>query len=88
MAESPHRAASSLSLGFTGPSGWLRRGPGWVCGSLADPFLDMGYALALAACPKVGTGMVVLPGRQRALVARQPRPWPGLAPRRVLPVSV
>jgi hypothetical protein len=46
-----------------------------VRGSLAGPFPGMAYALALASCLKVGTGMAVLPGRHRVP-----------APRRVLPV--
>lgn len=50
-----------------------------------DPFIGMAHALARTEQLKVGTGVVVLPGRHPALVAKQLLSLAGLAPRRVLP---
>jgi probable F420-dependent oxidoreductase len=50
-----------------------------------DPFVGMAHALSRTEHLKVGTGVVVLPGRHPALVAKQLVSLAGLAPRRVLP---
>ena len=46
-----------------GDSLWL---PEMVYGSLVDPFIGMGTALARTSQLKVGTGVAVLPGRHRS----------------------
>jgi probable F420-dependent oxidoreductase len=51
-----------------------------------DPFVGMAYALARTRKLKVGTSVVVLPGRHPVLVAKQLASLAALAPRRVLPV--
>lgn len=51
-----------------------------------DPFVGMAYALARTTRLKVGTSVVVLPGRHPVLVAKQLASLAALAPRRVLPV--
>ena len=51
-----------------------------------DPFIGMAYALARTAKLKVGTSVVVLPGRHPVLVAKQLASLAALAPKRVLPV--
>ena len=51
-----------------------------------DPFVGMAYALARTRRLKVGTSVVVLPGRHPVLVAKQLASLAALAPRRVLPV--
>jgi probable F420-dependent oxidoreductase len=51
-----------------------------------DPFVGMAYALARTQKLKVGTSVVVLPGRHPVLVAKQLASLAALAPRRVLPV--
>lgn len=51
-----------------------------------DPFVGMAYALARTEHLKVGTSVVVLPGRHPVLVAKQLASMAGLAPKRVLPV--
>jgi probable F420-dependent oxidoreductase len=50
-----------------------------------DPLIGMAHALARTEHLKVGTGVVVLPGRHPALVAKQLLSLAGLGPRRVLP---
>jgi probable F420-dependent oxidoreductase len=51
-----------------------------------DPFVGMAYALALTTNLKVGTSVVILPGRHPVLVAKQLASLAALAPKRVLPV--
>jgi probable F420-dependent oxidoreductase len=51
-----------------------------------DPVVAMTYALARTQRLKVGTGVMVLPGRHPVLVAKQLASLARLAPRRVLPV--
>ncbi len=57
-----------------------------VYGPLADPVAGMTWALARTERLKVGTGIMVLPGRHPVLVAKQLATLAGLAPGRVLPV--
>ncbi|GAA1700270.1 TIGR03854 family LLM class F420-dependent oxidoreductase [Fodinicola feengrottensis] len=56
-----------------------------VTSAQVDPFVGMAHALSRTEHLKVGTGVVVLPGRHPALVAKQLVSLAGLAPRRVLP---
>lgn len=51
-----------------------------------DPMVGMAYALARTVHLKVGTSVVVLPGRHPVLVAKQLASLAALAPKRVLPV--
>ncbi|MCW2512197.1 MAG: putative F420-dependent oxidoreductase, family [Mycobacterium sp.] len=51
-----------------------------------DPFVGMAYALARTTNLKVGTSVVILPGRHPVLVAKQLASLAALAPKRVLPV--
>jgi probable F420-dependent oxidoreductase len=51
-----------------------------------DPMVGMAYALARTTHLKVGTSVVVLPGRHPVLVAKQLASLAALAPKRVLPV--
>ena len=51
-----------------------------------DPFIGMAYAVARTSRLKVGTSVVVLPGRHPVLVAKQLASLAALAPKRVLPV--
>src|ERR1700710_762847 len=51
-----------------------------------DPFVGMAYALARTSKLKVGTSVVILPGRHPVLVAKQLASLAALAPKRVLPV--
>jgi probable F420-dependent oxidoreductase len=57
-----------------------------VYSEAVDPFIGMAYALARTEKLKVGTSVVVLPGRHPVLVAKQLASLAALAPRRVLPV--
>ena len=57
-----------------------------VYSEAVDPFVGMAYALARTRKLKVGTSVVVLPGRHPVLVAKQLASLAALAPRRVLPV--
>jgi probable F420-dependent oxidoreductase len=50
-----------------------------------DPLVGMGFGVARTRTLKVGTGVVVLPGRNPALVAAQLASLAALAPRRILP---
>ena len=51
-----------------------------------DPFVGMAYALSRTTNLKVGTSVVILPGRHPVLVAKQLASLAALAPKRVLPV--
>ena len=51
-----------------------------------DPFIGMAHALSRTDNLKVGTSVVVLPGRHPVLVAKQLASLAALAPKRVLPV--
>lgn len=51
-----------------------------------DPFVGMAYALARTTNLKVGTSVMILPGRHPVLVAKQLASLAALAPKRVLPV--
>lgn len=57
-----------------------------VYAEAVDPFIGMAYALARTTKLKVGTSVVVLPGRHPVLVAKQLASLAALAPGRVLPV--
>lgn len=57
-----------------------------VYAKAVDPIVGMAYALARTQRLKVGTSVVVLPGRHPVLVAKQLASLAALAPRRVLPV--
>ena len=57
-----------------------------VHGPHLDPVVAMTYALARTQRLKVGTGVMVLPGRHPVLVAKQLASLARVAPRRVLPV--
>jgi len=50
-----------------------------------DPLVGMGFAVSRTRQLKAGTGVVVLPGRNPALVAAQLASLTALAPRRILP---
>jgi probable F420-dependent oxidoreductase len=54
-------------------------------GPAIDPLVGMGFAVARTRTLKVGTGVVVLPGRNPVLVAAQLASLAALAPRRILP---
>src|SRR5205814_2612648 len=57
-----------------------------VYSPLVDPFTGMAFELSRTRQLKVGTSVVVLPGRHPVLVAKQLASLAALAPRRVLPV--
>jgi len=54
-------------------------------GPLIDPLVGMGFAVSRTRHLKVGSGVVVLPGRNPALVAAQLASLVALAPKRILP---
>ena len=56
-----------------------------VYGDQVDPVAGLAWALARTSALKVGTGVMVLPGRHPVLVARQLASLAALAPGRVLP---
>jgi probable F420-dependent oxidoreductase len=56
-----------------------------VSGPLIDPVVGMGFAAARTRNLKVGSGVIVLPGRNPALVAAQLAALITLAPKRILP---
>lgn len=62
---------------------WL---PEAVYSPRVDPVVGMTHALARTERLKVGTGVMVLPGRDPVLVAKQLSSLAALAPKRVLPV--
>ncbi|WP_410655037.1 TIGR03854 family LLM class F420-dependent oxidoreductase [Amycolatopsis sp. lyj-112] len=62
---------------------WL---PEAVYSPRVDPVVGMTHALARTAKLKVGTGVMVLPGRDPVLVAKQLASLAAFAPKRVLPV--
>ena len=51
-----------------------------------DPVVGLAYTIARTRALKVGTGVMVLPGRHPVLVAKQLASLARLAPRRILPV--
>ena len=57
-----------------------------VTAPLLDPVVAMSYVVARTARVKVGTGVMVLPGRHPVHVAKQLASLARLAPRRILPV--
>ena len=57
-----------------------------IGGPLLDPVVAMAYVVARTRTVKVGTGVMVLPGRHPVLVAKQLASLARLAPRRILPV--
>ncbi|UFR04913.1 TIGR03854 family LLM class F420-dependent oxidoreductase [Streptomyces sp. Go40/10] len=82
LAELPGLLADLEELGCD--SVWfsdLVSAPGAV-----DPLVGIGYAAGLTTRLKLGTSVVVLPGRNPAVVAAQLASLAALAPRRVLPV--
>src|SRR5687768_7561844 len=50
-----------------------------------DPLVGMGFAVSRTRTLKVGSGVIVLPGRNPALVAAQLASLAALAPKRILP---
>jgi probable F420-dependent oxidoreductase len=60
--------------------------PEVVHAAAVDPVVGMAYALARTRKLKVGTGVMVLPGRHPLLVAKQLASLARVAPKRVLPV--
>ncbi|MFI0798239.1 probable F420-dependent oxidoreductase, MSMEG_3544 family [Amycolatopsis lurida] len=62
---------------------WL---PEAVYSPRIDPIVGLTHALARTTKLKVGTGVMVLPGRDPVLVAKQLASLAALAPKRVLPV--
>lgn len=52
---------------------------------LIDPLVGMGFAVSRTRHLKVGSGVIVLPGRNPALVAAQLASLAALAPKRILP---
>jgi probable F420-dependent oxidoreductase len=54
-------------------------------GPSIDPLVGMGFAVSRTRTLKVGSGVIVLPGRNPALVAAQLASLAALAPRRILP---
>jgi probable F420-dependent oxidoreductase len=54
-------------------------------GPLIDPLVGMGFAVSRTRHLKVGSGVIVLPGRNPALVAAQLASLAALAPKRILP---
>jgi probable F420-dependent oxidoreductase len=50
-----------------------------------DPLVGMGFAVSRTRTLKVGSGVIVLPGRNPALVAAQLASLTALAPKRILP---
>src|SRR5436305_7882984 len=57
-----------------------------VTAPLLDPVVAMAYVVARTRSVKVGTSVMVLPGRHPLLVAKQLASLARLAPRRILPV--
>jgi len=57
-----------------------------VTAPLLDPVVAMAYVVARTRTVKVGTGVMVLPGRHPVLVAKELASLARLAPRRILPV--
>jgi len=57
-----------------------------VTAPLLDPIVAMGYVVARTRSVKVGTSVMVLPGRNPVHVAKQLASLARLAPRRILPV--
>jgi probable F420-dependent oxidoreductase len=57
-----------------------------VSAPLLDPVVAMAYVVARTQTVKVGTGVMVLPGRHPVLVAKQLASLARLAPKRILPV--
>lgn len=57
-----------------------------VTAPLLDPVVAMGYVVARTRSVKVGTGVMVLPGRNPVHVAKQLASLARLAPKRILPV--
>lgn len=60
--------------------------PDRVAASAIEPIVALGWAAGRTSSLKLGTGVVVLPGRNPALVAAQLASLATLAPRRILPV--
>jgi probable F420-dependent oxidoreductase len=56
-----------------------------VHGPLPDPAVGMGYVVGRTRRLKVGTGVMILPGRNPVLVAKQLASLARLAPKRILP---
>lgn len=60
--------------------------PDRVAAPAVEPIVAMGWAAGRTSELKLGTGVVVLPGRNPAVVAAQLASLAALAPRRILPV--
>ncbi|GLZ47674.1 LLM class F420-dependent oxidoreductase [Actinomycetospora sp. NBRC 106375] len=81
-------AAATLEL----VDGCERRGidsvwfPDRMAAPAVEPLVAMGWAVGRTSALKVGSGVIVLPGRNPAVVAAQLSSLAALAPRRILPV--
>lgn len=60
--------------------------PDRIAAPAVEPIVAMGWAAARTRALKVGSGVIVLPGRNPAVVAAQLASLAALAPRRILPV--
>jgi probable F420-dependent oxidoreductase len=60
--------------------------PDRIAAPTLDPLVALGWAAGRTHALKLGTGVVVLPGRNPAVVAAQLASLAALAPRRILPV--
>jgi len=60
--------------------------PDRIAAPAIEPLVAMGWAVARTSSLKVGSGVIVLPGRNPAVVAAQLASLAALAPKRILPV--
>jgi hypothetical protein len=60
--------------------------PDRIAAPTPEPLIALGWAAGRTRSLKLGTGVVVLPGRNPAIVAAQLASLAALAPRRILPV--
>ena len=60
--------------------------PDRIAADEVEPVVALGWAAGRTTSLKLGTGVVVLPGRNPAVVAHQLASLAALAPRRILPV--
>jgi len=60
--------------------------PDRIAAPMLEPLVALGWAVGRTRALKLGTGVVVLPGRNPAVVAAQLASLAALAPRRILPV--
>ncbi|MDD7937905.1 TIGR03854 family LLM class F420-dependent oxidoreductase [Actinomycetospora lutea] len=60
--------------------------PDRIAAPAVEPIVAMGWAVGRTSALKVGSGVIVLPGRNPAVVAAQLASLAALAPKRILPV--